>query len=34
MGVSPTNTYKIYEENDNLMKEVREVTRVTVIVHE
>lgn len=33
MEVNPTNTYKIYEENDNLMKEVKEVARVTVIVH-
>lgn len=33
MAINPTNTYKIYEENDNLMKEVKEVTRVTVIVH-
>lgn len=33
MGINPTNTYKIYEENDNLMKEVKEVTRVTVIAH-
>lgn len=35
MGINPTNTYKIYEENDNLMKEVKEdVPRVTVTVHE
>ena len=32
MGINPTNTYKIYEENDSLMKE--DVPRVTVTVHE